>query len=123
MARATIAFGLGLCIATVAILLGLQQQRLSEAFIPMIFGIPIFICGVISLNPHRRRTWLRFASALAWLGSLGGLVHIIGVLLRWNRELAIAWVPAVIIGSLAGLLLAYAVIFQKLLKKPNAPQP
>lgn len=116
MARATIAFGLGLCIATVAILLGLQQQRLSEAFIPMIFGIPVFICGVISLNPHRRRTWLRFATVLAWLGSFGGVLHLIGVLLRWNRELAIEWIPAIIIGTLATLLLAYAITFQKLLK-------
>ena len=54
MARTAIVFGLLLCGLT---LYGLFASMLKSPlqFVPLMFGIPVFLCGIVGLNPHRQR--------------------------------------------------------------------
>lgn len=70
MARVGIVFGLLLCTLAFVGLCG-SPYRLPTQFAPMIFGIPIFFCGVIGLNPHRRRLSMNSAFVIGLTGLLG----------------------------------------------------
>lgn len=72
MARLGIIFGLLLCGVTVAAMLQTPQKDPSQLYAMMI-GIPILFCGVVSLNPHRRRVATMISLTLAFLGAIGGL--------------------------------------------------
>lgn len=71
MARLGIVFGLLLCGLTVVALLGMTSKAPSQ-FIPMMVGIPILFCGVVGLNPHRRKHSMHGAASVAVLGLLVG---------------------------------------------------
>lgn len=69
MPVASIIFGLLLCGLSVLGMIG-SVEKIATAFVPMMFGIPLVITGIVSLNPHRGRVGLWIAAAIA----LGGLV-------------------------------------------------
>lgn len=71
MARVAIIFGLLLCGLTVAALVVIPAKRPAQ-FVPMMIGIPVLFCGVVSLNPHRRRHAMLAAAGLALLGAIVG---------------------------------------------------
>jgi apolipoprotein N-acyltransferase len=71
MARVGIVFGLVLCGLT-AVALVWTPVKSPTQFIPMMLGIPILFCGVVALNPHRRRHAMHAASGIAMLGTVGG---------------------------------------------------
>ncbi|MGI9471296.1 MAG: hypothetical protein ACR2NZ_07195 [Rubripirellula sp.] len=72
MARVGIVFGLLLCSVTFAGLVG-TSAKIPTQFVPMMFGIPILFCGVVALNPHRRKASLQAATGIAMLGAVGGI--------------------------------------------------
>ena len=109
MAKATIVFGLMLCVVTLVALLNIQAGRITTAFIPIVFGIPIFICGIISLNPHRARVWLRVAGFIATIGACGSLFRLGVIAKKWMAGTALYPVPVAITISLLLLLVIYAV--------------
>ncbi len=71
MARAGIIFGLLLCGLTAAGLIATDAKSPTK-FLPMMLGIPILFCGVVALNPHRRKAAMQSASGIAALGALAG---------------------------------------------------
>ncbi|MGB7345298.1 MAG: hypothetical protein WBD20_13875 [Pirellulaceae bacterium] len=71
MARVGIVFGLLLCSLTVVALL-CTSAKLPSQFVPMMAGIPILFCGVVGLNPHRRKVAMRSAAAIGLLGLFVG---------------------------------------------------
>ena len=84
MARVGIVFGLLLCGLT---LLGLVTTLAKSPvqFVPMMLGIPVLFCGVVGLNPHRRKHAMYVASAIALLGTIGGVGLCIERTMRWMR--------------------------------------
>lgn len=73
MARVGIIFGLILCGITVAGLIGTPIKNPTQ-FYGMMLGIPILFCGVVALNPHRRRVAMMVAAGIALSGAaLGAL--------------------------------------------------
>ena len=85
MARVGIIFGLLLCGLTIA---GMVATTVKSPilFIPMMIGIPTLFCGVVALNPHRRKQAMRTAATLALIGSCVGLVRTVVWASRWMRE-------------------------------------
>ncbi len=51
-------------------------------FIPMMLGIPVLFCGVVALNPHRRRHAMHVASAIGLLGAVAGAARAMYCLLE-----------------------------------------
>ena len=76
MARVGIVFGLLLCGVTFVGLVG-TSAKIPTQFVPMMFGIPILFCGVVALNPHRRKVAMQAACGLATLGAVGGILWLI----------------------------------------------
>jgi hypothetical protein len=73
MARTGIVFGLILCGITFVGLVGIPVKTPTQ-FYAMMLGIPILICGVVALNPHRRRSAMACAAAIALLGASAGAI-------------------------------------------------
>ena len=73
MARAGIVFGLILCGITFAGLVGTPAKTPTQ-FFSMMLGIPILFCGVVALNPHRRRLSMLVASTVAATGAVLGAI-------------------------------------------------
>lgn len=71
MARFSVVIGLLLCGLTVYGMVGSTSGKIATAFVPMMFGIPLVICGVVALNPHRRRLWMAMAAVVGGLGMIG----------------------------------------------------
>lgn len=71
MARVGIVFGLLLCGLTYAAMVW-DPQKIPAQFIPMMFGIPLLFCGVVALNPHRRKVSMQVAAGVAGLGGVFG---------------------------------------------------
>ena len=69
MARVGIVFGVLLCVLAGAGLIG-SDTKIPSLVFPMMLGIPILFCGVVSLNPHRRRITMCCAAILAAFGVL-----------------------------------------------------
>lgn len=117
MARATIVFGLLLCGATLVALLNISVGRITSAFIPIIFGIPIFICGIISLNPHRAKFWLRTAVAIAAIGAAGSILRMGNFVDDWFDGEQLYPIPVTITSGLLVALSTYALTFLRLMKR------
>jgi phosphate/sulfate permease len=71
MARVGIVFGLLLCGVTVVGLVGTLVKSPTQ-FYPMMLGIPVLFCGVVALNPHRRKHAMHVASVVALVGAVVG---------------------------------------------------
>lgn len=82
MARLGIVFGLLLCALTVAGLV-ISPLKSPSQFIPMMFGIPVLFCGVVALNPHRRKHSMQVALGLAAVGTLIAGGRAIATAIRW----------------------------------------
>jgi len=108
MARGTIFFGLALCVASIFILLATPTNRISSEFMPIVIGIPLFICGVISLHPRKCMAWIRRAMLVASLAAIGTLVGFCWIATGWFRGVAILPMPLGIAGILAVSLTGYS---------------
>lgn len=82
MARLGIIFGLVLCGMTVV---GLVQSvdKNPYQFVPMILGIPILFCGVVALNPHRRKHAMHVSATIAALGTFVAGMRTLSLTVRW----------------------------------------
>lgn len=109
MARFGILVGVLLCAIT-ALGLFTSMDKSTFQFFPMMLGIPILFCGVVGLNPHRRRAAVATAAAV----SLVGLVIGCGVLVRYAIQLDENGPQSrhalKVIGTMWGLCLVYFVI-------------
>ena len=75
MARLGIIFGLLLIGISMAAMLQTPQKAPSQ-FYSMMFGIPTFFCGIVALNPHRRRNAMLIAGLIAAVGCTAGAAWI-----------------------------------------------
>jgi len=85
MARLGIILGVLLCGLTYAGLISTTAKN-PILFIPMMIGIPTLFCGVVALNPHRRKHAMRAAATLALLGASVGSIRSSIWLTRWMRD-------------------------------------
>ncbi|WP_164103123.1 hypothetical protein [Candidatus Laterigemmans baculatus] len=113
----TILLGLGLCALTLFGLLSSTSGKIATAFIPMIFGIPLVIAGIVSLNPHRRRSWTAFACCLAAIGGLGAATRSAELVLDLITREPVQPLPMLIIVILAVSCLSYATTMSVVLWK------
>ncbi|WP_442506213.1 hypothetical protein SH528x_005045 [Novipirellula sp. SH528] len=88
MSRIAIVFGLLLCIVTMMALM-LTMQKMPSQFCPMMFGIPMLFCGVVGLNPHRRKHAMYTAAAIALLGTLTGGSSVLFAMFRALRGIEV----------------------------------
>ncbi len=84
MARIGIVFGLLLCVLAGAGLIGSATKVPSLVF-PMMLGIPILFCGVVSLNPHRRKLAMFSAAIIGGFGFVVGGTRAIYTAVMWSR--------------------------------------
>lgn len=117
MARVTILLGLLLCGLTMIGLLAPTVGKTSSAFVPMIFGIPLVIAGIVGLNPHRRRICTTFACALAFIGGFGPPVLIQRFGVEWLGNEPVHRLPLILSGVLSLACIVYAVSMAVLLWK------
>ncbi len=71
MARVGIVFGLIYCGLTFLALCTVQKT--PALFVPMMIGIPVLFCGIVALNPHRRKVAMHCAAAIGTLGLVVGV--------------------------------------------------
>lgn len=81
MARVGIVVGILLCGLTVVAMVGTPFKS-PTLFIPMMLGIPVLFCGVVALNPHRRRHAMHVASVVGLLGAIAGTARAMYCLLE-----------------------------------------
>lgn len=81
MDRFAIVLGLLLCGLTIAGLFA-SPVKAPLQFIPMMFGIPTLFCGVVSLNPHRRRYAMFQAALLVGFGAIIAMINIAALTVR-----------------------------------------
>lgn len=115
MARVAIVFGLLLCGLSPAGMVATMTKNPVQ-FIPMMLGIPILFCGVVGLNPHRRRLSVWTAVIIGLIGVVVGVTE--GVFMGvqridgemidpvgWRLTLAMTWLCVMFVAiSLIGLM-------------------
>ena len=108
MARVGIIFGLLLCGVTVAGLVD-NLQKTPTQFFPMMLGIPILFCGVVALNPHRRRHAMTAAMTIAGLGLSVGALRIATMGFRWMTAQPVSGLRLQITLAMTAVCLVFAV--------------
>ena len=101
MARVGIIFGLLLCGLTFLGLISMEQKSPYQ-FYPMMLGIPVLFCGVVALNPHRRKHAMHVTAVLALVGTTAGGV---GCLRRLLEDQVVDRYGLPLIGSMSILCL------------------
>lgn len=112
MARIGIVFGLLLCGLSAIGMMGTSTKSPIQ-FIPMMLGIPILFCGVVGLNPHRRKQSMQAAAAIALLGAVAGAVRAtyIGIQLAGGAPInRYAWILVVAMTLVCTIFVAVCTI-------------
>ncbi len=86
MARSAIVFGLLLCGLSLFGMVAASAKSPFQ-FVPLMFGIPVLFCGVVGLNPHRRRLCRPIAAVIMALGVLVGLMEMMQQVWGWSENL------------------------------------
>lgn len=126
MARIGIVFGLLLCVLAFVGLCG-SPHRLPVQFAPMILGIPIFLCGVFGLNPHRRRASMNSALMIGLTGLVSSASRAIysGVLISRGEDVN-RYAFRLLIGMVVLCLMfivAWGISYRVLRRKKNGSKP
>ncbi|TWU21148.1 hypothetical protein Pla52o_41820 [Novipirellula galeiformis] len=109
MSRIAIFFGLLLCTVTLAALIA-SMQKIPAQFCPMMLGIPMLFCGVVGLNPHRRKHAMHVAAAIALLGTLMGGSNTLFTLFRLLRGIEVNPLGMRIVMVMTVLCVVYLVL-------------
>lgn len=72
MAKVTVATGVVLILLGIGFYIGIGEGSVT-ALIPALFGLPIFVFGLVALNPARRKHAVHGALVFALLGLLGSV--------------------------------------------------
>lgn len=119
---ASIIFGLLLCALSVLGMIG-SAQKIATAFVPMMFGIPLVISGIISLNPHRGRVAMPIAAAVASLGFITAVacaVYRVGEIAQGEKTNMFAFE---LVGGLAGLSAGFLTVWLVMLLRNRSRRP
>ncbi|TWU41645.1 hypothetical protein Q31b_30990 [Novipirellula aureliae] len=109
MSRIAIVFGLLLCAITLAGLI-VSMQKMPSQFFPMMLGIPILFCGVVGLNPHRRRHSMQAAALISTIGMLAGGGNAFFTVIRSLHGMAINLIGLRIVAAAALLCLVFLLL-------------
>jgi hypothetical protein len=109
MARVGIVFGLALCCLSIVGLMGTAEKTPTQ-FIPMMLGVPILFCGVVALNPHRRKYAMHTASLIAVLGAVCGGGQASYVLLQLANRVPINHYSFRLVVAMSVICVAFVVI-------------
>jgi fumarate reductase subunit D len=106
MPQLTLLFG-GLLIALGPIGYALSDKgpAAMTAFIATVFGILLVICGLVAMNPGRRKHAMHAAAVVGLLGMLLPLGRLVPTLIKGNEVSAAAWV------SLGGMVVLCLIFF------------
>ncbi|QDT06087.1 hypothetical protein K227x_44940 [Rubripirellula lacrimiformis] len=120
MARVGIVFGLLLCgLSALGMCATVNKNPIQ--FVPLMLGIPILFCGVVGLNPHRRRIAMNTACVVALLGMITGIANAIIWTAADAGNKPIAWRLNTGITVLCGIVFIVGVIaFQRDRKRRQA---
>ncbi len=67
--------------------LAVSPLKSPVAFIPLMIGIPTLFCGVVSLNPHRRRFGMGLAAGVTAIGlAIGTSVAATALVDLWEGD-------------------------------------
>ena len=110
MARIGIVFGLLLCLLAGVGLTG-STIKLPSLVFPMMLGIPILVCGVVSLNPHRRKLGMFSAAIIGVFGLVSGGGEAIYTALRRSRGDAINSFALEMMAATAFLCLLFVIAY------------
>jgi hypothetical protein len=110
MARIGIIFGLLLCALAGAGLTG-SSVRVPSLVFPMMLGIPILFCGVVSLNPHRRKLAMFSAAIIGTFGLITGGTRAVYMALVWSRGERVNLFVFQVIALMAVLCLFFVVAY------------
>ena len=110
MARLGIVFGLLLCGLTYAAMVW-DAEKIPAQFIPMMFGIPLLFCGVVALNPHRRKTSMQVAAGVAGLGGVFGTLWCVTRVLRLATGKSLSMHGLTVIALMSLLCLVFVVVW------------
>ena len=113
MARVGIVFGLLLCGLTYAAMVW-DPEKIPAQFIPMMFGIPLLFCGVVALNPHRRKISMQVASSVAGLGGIVGTLWCVTRVLRLATGKPLSMHGLTVIAVMSLLCLVFVVVWGRL---------
>lgn len=113
MARVGIVFGLLLCGLTYAAMVW-EAEKIPAQFIPMMFGIPLLFCGVVALNPHRRKISMQVASSVAGLGGIVGTLWCVTRVLRLATGKPMSMHGLTVIAVMSLLCLVFVVVWGRL---------
>jgi hypothetical protein len=131
MARVAIVFGLLLCGLSPAGMIATMTKDPIQ-FVPLMLGIPILFCGVVGLNPHRRRLSLWTAVIIGLIGVVTGVTEGIYMGVQridgdmvdpvgWKLALAMTWVCAIFVAVLLVGLMRMRRARKNLLKQWMVP--
>lgn len=128
LARFSVVIGLLLCGLTVYGMVGSTSGKIATAFVPMVFGIPLVICGVVALNPHRRRLWMAMAAMIGALGMMGAGARasvLLGDIVQGESTNGLALRVVVWMSVLCATFVVIYVVTaaQKLRRQPQVPGP
>ncbi len=110
MARTAIVFGLLLCGLTFYGLVAAMTKSPLQ-FVPLMFGIPVLFCGVVGLNPHRRRISGAISAGIMAFGTIVGVVATSRCVLQWSEQQPLRPVLLTVGVLMAALCFVFVVIF------------
>ncbi len=110
MARVGIVFGLLLCGLTYAAMVW-DADKIPAQFIPMMFGIPLLFCGVVALNPHRRKISMQVAASVAGLGGVFGSLWCVTRCIRLASGKLVGMHGLTVIAIMSILCLVFVVLW------------
>ncbi|WP_222435760.1 hypothetical protein [Rubripirellula tenax] len=79
-------------------------------FVPLMLGIPILFCGVVALNPHRRKIAMNLAAVIGSVGTVIGLLQAIVWGVRWSDAGPVSEIGGKIIAAMTWLCATFVVI-------------
>ena len=109
MARVGIVAGLLLCGVTLVALVG-NPIKSPTQFIPMMLGTPLLFCGVVALNPHRRKHTMHVAAVIGLLGAIAGAARATYCLLEFAGGNEIDWYGFKVIVAMSVISTIFVVI-------------
>ncbi|WP_153558252.1 hypothetical protein [Roseimaritima sediminicola] len=109
MPQTSVVFGLALCGLTVLGMVG-SPEKLATAFVPMMLGIPLVFCGIVSLNPHRKRSWMWVAGTVALIGLLASSVRLVHQAYQVLDHHLVNWFALGLMWGVCGLCSAYLLL-------------
>ena len=109
MARVGIVFGLLLCGITFGGLVTTTDKNPTQ-FFPMMLGIPVLFCGVVALNPHRRKHAMQVAATVTAIGALLGLIRAAFVLVQMVRGIEVNGPMLVLVVAMSFTSFAFTAI-------------